>query len=221
MERGGQWRVAQPMKGAGKERANMPARKNAMVERRGPTPAEGRLPARRVPKVRSAGGFTLIELAIATVVLLVGILAVMKLVPAAMRANRNSRFDTTALVIAQRQLDEMISQPLASGQFVDSDGRAISLGGSVTGATPVVFGGPVITAGPWTRIDFTAPAVAGYNYLYTDPNSSAGPVYEVRWAVVVRMIGTAVASKRFVVGVWKRDPTQVTLPVTLDAWVKR
>jgi type II secretory pathway pseudopilin PulG len=183
--------------------------------------AEGPLTGRPVRRLRRAGGFTLIELAIATVVLLVGILAVMKLVPAAMRANRNSRFDTTALVIGQRELDQMISQPLASAQFVDSDGRAISLGGSVAGAAPVAFGGPVTTAGAWTRIDFTAPAVAGYNYLYTDPNSSAGPVYEVRWAVVVQMIGTAVASKRFLVGVWKRDPTQVTLPVTLDAWVKR
>jgi len=174
----------------------------------------GRFPA------ASRRGFTLIELAIATVVLLVGILAVMQLVPAAMRSNRNSRFDTTAIVIAQREFDQMMNQPLASTQFVDADGRTISLG-AASSPTPVVYGGPVTTAGPWTRIDFTAPAVAGYNYLYTDPKNPTGPVYEVRWVVVAQAVGTAPASKRFILSVWKRDPTQVTLPVTLDAWMKR
>jgi type II secretory pathway pseudopilin PulG len=196
-----------------------PGKKSAK-RRREPTPAAGPTRGRSVQRLRHAGGFTLIELAIATVVLLVGILAVMKLVPAAMRSNRNSRFDTTALVIAQRELDQMISQPLSSTQFIDSDGRTISLG-AASSATAVLYGGPVVTAGPWTRIDFTQPAVAYYNFLYTDPDNPTGPVYEVRWAVVGQGIGSAPASKRFIVGVWKRDPTQVTLPVTLNAWVER
>jgi type II secretory pathway pseudopilin PulG len=190
------------------------------ISRRGPVPVEGLVVGRPAQALWPAGGFTLIELAIATVVLLVGILAVMKLVPAALQSNRNSRFDTTALVIAQRELDQMISQPLASTQFTDADGRSISLG-DASSATPVLDGGPVVTAGPWTRIDFTAPAVPGFNFLYTDPNNPTGPVYEVRWAVVGQGTNGTPASKQFLVGVWKRDPTQVTLPVTLNAWVER
>jgi prepilin-type N-terminal cleavage/methylation domain len=37
-------------------------------------------------------GFTLVELAIATVVLLVGVMAVLQLVPAAMESNRRNRW---------------------------------------------------------------------------------------------------------------------------------
>jgi hypothetical protein len=35
------------------------------------------------------------------------------------------------------------------------------------------------------------------------------------------MQGTTVVSKRFLVGVWKRDPRSVTVPVTVEAWVQR
>ncbi|HXN23027.1 MAG TPA: prepilin-type N-terminal cleavage/methylation domain-containing protein [Candidatus Dormibacteraeota bacterium] len=164
-------------------------------------------------------GFTFIELVIAMAVLLVGVVAVMQLVPAAMQSNLYNRYDSTAVVTAQRELDQMITQPLASTQFNDADGRVILLGNS---ATPnVVVGGPVQTVGNTARIDFTSAAVANYNYTYRDPNDPGRSAYEVRWAVITTVSGTAVVAKRFLVGVWRRNATQVMPPVTIEAWVQR
>lgn len=164
-------------------------------------------------------GFTLIELAIATVVLMVGVIAVMQLVPAAMQSNLYNRYDSTAVVIAQRELDQMITQPLTSSQFTDADNRVIQLGNS---ATPnVVVGGPVQMVGNTARISFTAAAVPSYNYLYSDTNDPAQPVYEVRWAVITTTSGATVVAKRFFVGAWRRNATQVMPPVTIEAWVQR
>ena len=160
-------------------------------------------------------GFTLIELALASVILLVGIVAVAKLVPTALHSNRNSRSDTTATVIAQRELDQMVNQPLTSPNFNDMDGNVINLGSP---ATPnVVLGGPLTVSG---QINFNVPPVAGYNYNYTDPNSPNG-AYRVRWAVVVTASGGNAVAKRFIVGCWQRQTTQPTAPVTIESTVQR
>ena len=163
-------------------------------------------------------GFTLIELALASVILLVGIVAVAKLVPTALHSNRNSRSDTTATVIAQRELDQMVSQPLTSLNFTDMDGNVINLGSP---ATPnVVLGGPVILNGANEQINFNVPPVAGYNYNYTDPNSPNG-AYRVRWAVVVTASGGNAVAKRFIVGCWQRQTAQPTAPVTIESTVQK
>src|SRR5246127_4204453 len=161
-------------------------------------------------------GFTLIELALASVILLVGIVAVAKLVPTSVHSNRNSRNDTTATVIAQRELDQMVSQPLTSTVFTDIDGNVINLGNPATPS--VVLGGPVVAYGASEQINFNAPAVAGYNYTYTDPNSPSGG-YQVRWAVVVTASGGNAVAKRFIVGCWQRDSTHPTAPVNVDSEV--
>lgn len=163
---------------------------------------------------RKQQGFTLIELAIATVVLLVGVVAVMQLVPAAMQSNLRNRFDSSAVVIAQRLLDQMMGQPLDNTQFVDADGRVIALGGA---ATPTI-GGPVQVVGGTARINFGAPVQNNCGFLYVDPNSPAGPTYEVRWAVVTTTSGAQVAAKRYIVGAWRRGSTP---PVTVEGWVHR
>jgi prepilin-type N-terminal cleavage/methylation domain-containing protein len=161
-------------------------------------------------------GFTLIELALASVILLVGIVAVAKLIPTSVHSNRNSRSDTTATVIAQRELDQMVNQPLASLNFTDMDGNVINLGSA---ATPnVVLGGPVTLNGANEQINFNAPAVPGYNYTYTDPNSPNG-TYQVRWAVVVTASGGNAVAKRFIVGCRQQDSTQPTAPVNVDSEV--
>ena len=164
-------------------------------------------------------GFSLLEMLIATVVLLVGVVAVMQLVPAAMQSNLNNRYDSTAVVIAQRELDQMINRPLTDLQFTDSDGRVIQLGDPLT--PNVVVGGPVQMVGNTVRINFTAAAVPNYNFLYQDLNDPTRPTYEVRWAVVTGAQGATVVSKRFIVGAWKREQTRVSPPVTIDAWVQR
>ena len=168
---------------------------------------------------RTERGFTLTELAIATLVLLVGSVAVMQLVPAAMQSNLRNRYDTTATVIAQRELDQMITQSLSSASFVDADGRAIALGN--VAAVNQVVGGPVVTVNNTARINFNAPAVANYNFTYIDLNDAARVPYEVRWAVITNAVGGVPISKRFIVGAWKRDPRQTAPPVTIEGWVLR
>lgn len=174
---------------------------------------------RKAPE-KAERGFSLVELAIATVVLLVGAVAVMQLVPAAMQSNLNNRYDSTAAVLAQRLLDQMAAQPLTETEFVDADGRVIQLGSAA--AANQVQGGPVRIIRGMAQINFNAPAVAGFNFQVVDENDASGARYEVRWAVVttVSASGTIVA-KRYIVGAWRRDARQVTQPVTVDAWVQR
>jgi prepilin-type N-terminal cleavage/methylation domain-containing protein len=173
-------------------------------------------------RMRNAQGFTLTELAIAMLVLLVGIVAVGKLVPAAMQSNMNSRQDITAAVVAQREIDQMVNQSLNAGSFVDSDGRTVNLGVQGGPLTTTVSGGPIIPNGAYTQVDFASAAVPGYNYFYTNLSNSGGTTYEVRWAVVVRTNSNGiVSSKRFIVGCWKRDSKNFTQPVNIDTVVSR
>src|SRR5260221_2726114 len=76
---------------------------------------------------RQQSGFTLLELAVATLILMVGIAGVVQLVPASQNSNLNNRVDTTAMVFAQREMDQIINQPLTSATFTDSAGQAVNL----------------------------------------------------------------------------------------------
>ena len=175
---------------------------------------------------RRQRGFTLLELAIATLILMVGIAGVVQLVPASQQSNFKNRVDTTAMVFAQRELDQMISQPLTSGTFTDSDGRVINLGSQTV--TNTIFGGAVNAAVNPPTIDFTAAAVAGYNYTFYDPNDVADAEsanYEMRWAVISIVSAGQVVSKRFIVGCRRVGGTgtggQVMLPAVVDTLVQK
>src|ERR1700732_4819938 len=107
--------------------------------------------AKRRAKRRSRQcGFSILEMLLASVIMMVGIISVVQLVPASLQLNSNNRLDTMATVIAQRELDQMVSQPLWQVSFQDTDKRTISLGGA---GSP---GAPVIMQGQTTQIDFTA-----------------------------------------------------------------
>jgi len=164
-------------------------------------------------------GFTLIELTIATVVLLAGVVAAMHLVPATMQANLRNPYDTTATVLAQRELGQMITQPLTSLQFTDADGRTVALGNPTQSGA--VVGGPVVLVGTTVRVDFNSPAVANYNFTAVDPNHASATPYEVRWAVITNAVNGVVVSKRFLVGAWRRDPRQTAPPVTVEGQVEQ
>jgi len=175
---------------------------------------------------RRQRGFTLLELAIATLILMVGIVGVVQLVPASQQSNFKNRVDTTAMVFAQRELDQMINQPLTSATFTDADLRVVNLGSQTV--TNTVFGGPVDpTVNPPT-IDFTAAAVAGYNYTFQDPNDltdTESATYQMRWAVISIVSGGQVVSKRFIVGCRRRggsgNASQVMLPAVVDTLVQK
>ena len=55
----------------------------------------------RFSRNRAAAGFTMIELLIAIVILLIGVVAVAQLVPNAIRSDFRNRYDSTALILAQ------------------------------------------------------------------------------------------------------------------------
>ncbi|HEV2298920.1 MAG TPA: prepilin-type N-terminal cleavage/methylation domain-containing protein [Candidatus Acidoferrales bacterium] len=175
-------------------------------------------------KMRNAGqeGFTLIELAIATAVLLFGVVAVMQLVPFAIKTNTANRYDTTSVVIAQQLLDEMSAQPLTNATVTDPICGAMSLGaGAAGGSVESPTANYLTMFNGNATVDFTQAAVAGYNCNYTNPNSASRGTYQVRWGVVVTQSAAGqVASKRFVVGV-QRTGMQFRFPVNVEATVQR
>ena len=168
-------------------------------------------------------GFTLAELAIATAVLMFGVVAVMRLVPLATSTDTTNRNDTTAMVIAQHFLDELTAQPLKNPTVTDPVCGAMSLGAGVAGALPTMFpaAGYLINLNGNATVDFTQAAVAGYSCNYSDPNDVYSGNYQVRWGVVVSVNGAGqVQWKRFVVGVKGRSP-QFRFPVNVGATVQR
>lgn len=170
---------------------------------------------------RGQSGFTLIEVLMAIVILLVGIVAVAQLVPASIGTNSANRNDSSALVFAQREMDQFLSQPLNAtpSLFTNEEGFACSLGDSTQ--PNVVVGSPVVTFYNQLVIDFSAAPVANYSFTYQDPNDPAGVVYDVRWAVIASTNNGLITSKRFILGAKKRGGNGIYRPVTLDTMLER
>ena len=169
-------------------------------------------------------GFTLLELAVATLILMVGIAGVVQLVPASQNSNLSNRLDTTAMVFAQREMDQIINQPLTSATFTDADGRVINLGSQTV--TNTLLGNPVIMQGTTPILDFTAAPVAGYNFIFSDPNDltdPAGANYRMRWAVISTVSAGVVVSKRFIVGCRRSGNanTRLLTPAIVDTLVQK
>lgn len=167
-------------------------------------------------------GFTLTELAIATAVLLFGVVAVMQLVPFSIKTNTANRYDTTSVVIAQKLLDEMAAQPLINAAVNDPICGAMSLGvGAVNNSVESPTANYLTMFQGNATVDFTKAAVAGYNCNYTNPNNPSAGTYQVRWGVVVTQNAAGqVVSKRFVVGV-QQAGMQFRFPVNVEATVQR
>lgn len=175
------------------------------------------LRSKSVSRRSQQSGFTFIELAIAVVILLFGIVAVLQLIPAALTSNNANRQDTMSTVIGQRLIEQMMLQQLSATSFTNSDGNTINLGSVTSGGTVV---GSTLISGT-ANINFTASTVAGYNLTYTDPNDSQSATYDVRWAVITTLNGSTVTAKRFIVGVWKRNRGVFNQPVNFDTTLQK
>ncbi|MGC2464588.1 MAG: prepilin-type N-terminal cleavage/methylation domain-containing protein [Candidatus Acidiferrum sp.] len=166
----------------------------------------------------SQRGFTLVEVLMAIVILLVGIVAVAQLVPASISSNSANRNDSTSLVFAQREMDQFLRQPLnmsiSPPSFIDSLGFSCNLGDPTQ--PNVVVGSPTLVNYDQVIIDFSGSPVAGYSFSYQDPNDPAGVRYDVRWAVITVTSNSKVTSKRFILGVRRQGGNGVYKPVTLD-----
>lgn len=173
--------------------------------------------------------FTLIEMMIATVVLLVGLVAIAQLVPMSILMNTANRTDSTSLVIAQRELDALMGQPLSATTFADPLGitcltiDTCKLGDPAQSGTLV--GSPVVQGGNGSLIDFGQALVADYSFSvpYLDPNDPSGTSYDIRWAVITTVNATnnTVTGKRFIVGVRRQGGNTFFPPVTLDSQVEK
>lgn len=183
------------------------------------------------PRTRQLG-FSILEMLFATVILLVGLVAVAQLVPASILMNYHNRTDSAALVFAQRQLDLLLDQPLnpPGNSYTDFLGNTYQLGDPTVRNTPQ--GSNVVALNGYTVIDFSGalpPAYPtnGYGFTYQDPTDPNGTTYDVRWAVIITGNGVNASSKRFILGVRQIgqqrsgtfDSSSFSLPITLDTLV--
>lgn len=169
-------------------------------------------------------GFTLTEMLIATVVILVGLVAVAQLVPTSVLLNANNRSDGTALVLAERQLEALRAIPLATNVFKDPLGVTCPFGNTCNVGDPtqpgVLVGSPVTLSNNSPIINFAVPLVPGYGFTFTDPNDPVGAVNDVRWAVITTTNGTT-TGKRIIVGAFRRGMQSPSFPISLDTMVSK
>ncbi len=173
---------------------------------------------------KQEGGFSLLEMMLATVILLVGLVAIAQLVPASILLNYRNRTDSSAMVFAQREMDFMIDQPLFMTNFADPLGVYCPLSTFCNLGTPApqnqVQGSPVVAVNNQTLIDFgNATGIANWSFTYQDPNDPNGATYDIRWAVIVTGNGSTASSKRFILGIRQVGGNGYFQPITLDTMV--
>jgi Tfp pilus assembly protein PilV len=182
--------------------------------------------AKFVGKHSSQLGFTLVEMLIATVIVIVGLVAVAQLVPASVMLDSHNRNDGTALVFAQRQMEAMRERPLSATTFSDPEGVVCPLGQTCELGDPTkpktIVGCPVVVFQNSPIIDFTAAPVTGYSFTYKDPNDPSETIADVRWAVITNVNSARVPiSRRIILGVFRRGMASPSLPVTLDVMLEK
>lgn len=196
-------------------------------------------PRRHWPAV---AGFTMIELMIAIVMLMIGVVAVAQLVPNAMQSNFRNRYDSTGLIIAQRQLEQMLNQPLDAGQPVVGSHYTFQMvppGGGTPVAINIGIRSPGSGCAPFTGFNCSAAGAsvvalpsghlainwtgqtsasvpAGYinNFVNTE-----GFQYETRWRVITlyqTINGANIeVGKRIIISTRGGPPGVARPPVTL------
>lgn len=167
------------------------------------------------------GGFSLLEMLLATVILLVGLVAIAQLVPASILMNFRNRTDSSAMVFAQRELDQFLDQPLSSLSFTDSASNICNLGDP--SQPNQLVGSAVVVINNQPLIDFTASLQPNYSFTYADSTDATGTTFDIRWAVIITGDGTStnVSSKRFILGVRQQGGNGYFQPITLDSLVEK
>jgi len=172
-------------------------------------------------------GFSILEMMFATIILLVGLVAIAQLVPASILMNSRNRTDSSALVFAQRELDQMLDQPLIQASFTDPLGvYCYPAGNTCNLGSPnppnQVQGSPVLVINNQALIDFSNPTgIPNWSFTYPDPNDPNGAAYDVRWAVIVTGNGSTISSKRFILGIRQQGGNGYFQPITLDTLVEK
>jgi prepilin-type N-terminal cleavage/methylation domain-containing protein len=176
-----------------------------------------------IKKIRQRG-FTLMEVLVATILLITGLVAVAQLVPVAVTSNNGTRRDSTATVVAQRQLSYLLEQALTTaGPVPDAFGTCINCCALGDPTKPgVTVGSPVVIIANRPTINFAAAKVPNYNFTTTaDPQDPYQATFDIRWAVITTGNGTAASSRRFILGARQVNARSYVLPLTLDGMVQK
>jgi prepilin-type N-terminal cleavage/methylation domain-containing protein len=134
---------------------------------------------------RSSDGFSLVEVLVATTLLATGLLAVAQLFAVATDANRRSRVETTAAILAEQKMEQLRGLTwgfdLAGLPLTDTTSNI-----SVTPPTPTGGGG--LTPSPAGTLTSNTPGFVDYldalgNWVGTGGGVPAGAVYIRRWSI--------------------------------------
>lgn len=138
---------------------------------------------REVKSDRKSRGFSLLELAIAMAVLLVGLLGGIVVIGVASANNGRSKFHTTAATLAESTMERILAIPetatgtAAQTQITDCSGNTYTVE-TAAGGSPLVPSGGAFSG----SIDFSKAAKPNYSMNYTMCSTSGG-TYDVRWRV--------------------------------------
>jgi Tfp pilus assembly protein PilV len=122
-------------------------------------------------------GSTMIELMIALLVLLVGIVGSMALILYAISGNGRNKQQSNSVAVAQ-----MITEKLSSQRASVSDNLTVTDCAGNSNTLFTAAGGPTLNSNG--EEDFTQAAVTGYQMYYTDCGSNGRQmVYDVRWTI--------------------------------------
>ena len=162
---------------------------------------------------RDERGMTLIELMIALVVLMVGVVGSMYLIGLSMGGNGRSRQQSNSTAIAQMMVEKISSVKASTSPSLTITDCA---GNSSTIATAA--GGSALTSSG--VVDFTQSAVNNYQMLFTDCATGGMQfTYDVRWNITqptpyVKFL--TVSAQKQNAG---KDPKFFSLPVTIRTLV--
>jgi prepilin-type N-terminal cleavage/methylation domain-containing protein len=160
-------------------------------------------------------GMTLIELMIAMVVLLVGVVGSMALIGYAMSGNGRNKQQSNSTVIAQMLTEKISSQKATlTGSLTVTDCT-----GTSTTVNTAAGGGALTSAG---TVDFTQAAVTGYQLYYTDCGTNGRQMtYDVRWTITQPTTYTklVIVSAQLKNAAGTSNPTMYSLPVTVRTLV--
>jgi prepilin-type N-terminal cleavage/methylation domain-containing protein len=131
-------------------------------------------------------GFTLVEMMMAALILLVGLLAGMALIITAMANNNRSKNDSSATVLSQMTIETIAAVPAnatTSMTVVDCNPTSSSASHTINTTGSSSGSGAPLTGGV---IDFTQSTVNGYSMTYYGCQASTGDrqlTYDVRWNI--------------------------------------
>jgi prepilin-type N-terminal cleavage/methylation domain-containing protein len=132
-------------------------------------------------------GMSLIEMMIACVVLLVGVLAAASLIPLAIGTNSRNRQQSNSTVIAQMIMEKILSVPPGAPTPTLTDCTGTSTTINATGTSTPGSGATLLSNGDadFTQTAGSAGDPAGYYKLYTVCGSNGQQsIYDVRWHIV-------------------------------------